>query len=310
MSVRPLVDAYLTHLAAEGKTPKTIRWHRDCLSPFAGWMAAAGHPADPDAWSPTLVRRYLLHLRERPKADGRPLSPTSVSSMARSLRAFCAWLVAEELAARTPFDRVKAPAAPRLVKPALSADEVGRLLAAARGQRRNRLRDEAVFLLLLDTVARANEVCALPAAGVDWEGRIAKLYGKGAKERYVPFSVHTAKAMRRYALKERRGGSDRFFESEEGRPLTPSGLLQLCRRLGRNAGVHLSPHKLRHTFAITYLRNGGSAFAVQKMLGHASLDVTLRYASMLTDDLVAEHRDHSPVAGLVGQRSVRRRSAA
>ena len=302
MSIASLVDAYLVHLAAEGKSPKTVRWHRDCLSPFARWAEAAGHPADPDAWSPTVIREYLVHLRQRPKADGAPLSPTSVNSMARSLRAFCSWLHEEEFAARNPFDRVKVPKAPRLVKPALSPEEVDRVLAAVRAQTRNRLRDEAVVLFMLDTGARAAEVCALAEQGIDWERRIAKLHGKGAKERYVPFSAPTAKAMRRYAAKERRGGSRRFFESEEGHPLTPSGLLQLCRRLGRRAGVALNPHKFRHSFAISFLRNGASAFAVQKVLGHSSLDVTLRYASMLTEDIVNEHNDHSPVAGLLGRK--------
>ena len=144
-------------------------------------------------------------------------------------------------------------------------------------------------------------MCALEAAAIDWDVRIAKLFGKGRKERYVPFSAPTAKAMRRYSLRERRGTSDRFFESEEGRPLTPSGLYQVCKRLSAGAGVKVAPHKCRHTFGIAYLRNGGSVFALQKTLGHTSLDTTLRYAALVTDDLVNEHREHSPVAALLAR---------
>lgn len=301
MSIDALVASYLIALRADGKSPYTVDWHRHCLGRFARWLRDGGHPEDPAAWSPALLRLYLLDLRERPKANGEPLAASSASSMAGSLRSFCAWLAAEEYAERDPFARVKAPRAPRLVKPTLSPEEVRRVLEGCRAAARNPLRDEAVVLFMLDSGARANEVCTLAADGIDWERRIAKLFGKGAKERYAPFSPQTAKAMQRYAARERRGGGDRFFAGEEGRPLTPSGLLQLCRRLGDRAGVHVHPHKLRHTFAITYLRNGASAFAVQKMLGHSSLDVTLRYTAMLTDDLAAEHAAHSPVASLLAR---------
>ncbi len=81
MSVAPLVSAYLTHLRAEGKSPKTVDWHRHCLTQFARWMEAHGHPADPEQWTPALIRAYLAHLGSRPKADGHPLTPTSVNSM-------------------------------------------------------------------------------------------------------------------------------------------------------------------------------------------------------------------------------------
>ncbi len=154
-------------------------------------------------------------------------------------------------------------------------------------------------LFMLDTGARANEVCTLEVTAIDWDQGLAKLYGKGRKERYVPFSLPTAKAMQRYALRERQGNSDRFFENEDGWPLTPSGLFQICKRLSGKAGVKVAPHKCRHTFGIQYLRNGSSVFALQKTLGHTSLDTTLRYAALVTDDLVNGHREHSPVAAVL-----------
>ncbi|MDP9354156.1 MAG: tyrosine-type recombinase/integrase [Chloroflexota bacterium] len=301
MSIESLISAYRTALRADGKSPSTLEWHRHCLNAFASWLRAGNHPEHPDGWSPALLRLYLVHLSERRKANGDPLSATSAASMAGSLRSFCAWLHHEELAERDPFARLKPPRAPKLVKPTLTWDEVAAVLREARDGRRTPLRDEAILLFLLDTGARANEVCTLAADGIDWERRIAKLFGKGARERYVPFSPQTARAIQRYAARERRGSSGRLFESEEGRPLTPSGLLQLCRRLGDRVNVELHPHKCRHTFAITYLRNGASVFAVQKVLGHTTLDVTLRYAALLTDDLVKEHELHSPVAALLSR---------
>jgi site-specific recombinase XerD len=152
---------------------------------------------------------------------------------------------------------------------------------------------------MLDTGARANEVCQLPESDVNWSQRLAKVYGKGAKERYVPFSAATMKAIQRYMVKARERDCDRLFQNEEGKPLSTSGLLQLCNRLGEKAGVELNPHKFRHTFAISYLRSGASVFALQKTLGHSSLDMSLRYAALVTEDLVNDHAKHSPVAALI-----------
>ena len=105
--------------------------------------------------------------------------------------------------------------------------------------------------------------------------------------------------MQRYMLKARGGDCERLFQSEEGRALTTSGLLQLCQRIGHKAGVELHPHKCRHTFAISYLRSGASVFALQKTLGHTTLDMSLRYAALMTEDLVNDHKAHSPVAKLL-----------
>ena len=233
------------------------------------------------------------------------LSASAVNSLIRSVKAFSRWLAEEELVERDPFSRVKAPKVPRLVKPHLSAQELIKVLATARSNR-NAYRNEAVILFILDTGARAAEVCGLRADAIDWSIGIARLYGKGQKERYVPFSAHTAKAMQRYGLRERRGEAATFFQSEEGDSLTKSGLYQICRRISDESGVHVAPHKLRHTFAISYLRAGGNAFALQKLLGHTTLHTTLTYVAMTSDDLVAEHRQHSPVdAMLRKRRSVR-----
>ena len=152
---------------------------------------------------------------------------------------------------------------------------------------------------MLDTGAKWEEVRGLRADAIDWSTGIARLYGKGRKERYVPFSAHTAKAMQRNAIRERPSGGDEFFLSDDGDALGKSGLYQICKRISDEAGVHVAPHKLRHTFAITFLRAGGDAFALQKVMGHTTLHTTLSYIAMTTDDLIAEHREHSPVDAML-----------
>lgn len=117
----------------------------------------------------------------------------------------------------------------------------------------------------------------------------------------MPFDPATAKAMQKYSLKERNPEGSVFFQSVEGNQLTVSGLFQLCRRLGNRAGVPLNPHKLRHTFCTESLRSGASVFTVQRIMGHSTLDVTMRNAALVTADLAADHAKHLPVATLTGK---------
>ena len=100
-----LVAQYLIALKAEGRAAKALAWHRESLALFGRWLADAELPVDPDRWTSALVRRYIDFAQERPGRGGRPLSPTSVNTRLRSLRAFVNWLEGEELIARNPFDR-------------------------------------------------------------------------------------------------------------------------------------------------------------------------------------------------------------
>jgi site-specific recombinase XerD len=295
-----LVETYVLHLESEGRSSKTLDWHRSCLRKFSLWLTESGTSENPDDWTAATIRAYLVSLMRMTKADGTPLSATSVNTYACSLRAFCHWLEVEEFAERNVMERVKSPALPKLVKPVLGSDECRALLKATK-ESRNALRDEAIILFLLDTGARANELCSLRETDIIWGQRLAKVFGKGSKERYIPFSAATMKAMQRYSLKARDANGNTFFQSEEGGKLSTSGLLQLCQRLGEKAEVEASPHKFRHTFAISYLRSGASVFALQKTLGHTSLEMSRRYASLMTEDLVTDHAKHSPVAALLGK---------
>lgn len=297
-----LIESFLVHLEAEGRTPKTLQWYRDSLAKFSAWITVDGKALAPESWNASTIRSYVLSLKHAKKANGEPLAATTVSTYARALHAFCRWLHEEGFTERHLLERVKLPLPPKLVKLAFSPEESQALLKATKGSR-NALRDEAIVLFLLDTGVRANELCSLREADIVWSQRLAKVFGKGAKERYVPFSAATMKAMQRYALRGRKGTGPWFFQTEEGEEFTTCGLRHLCERLAKKAGFPVNAHKFRHTFAISYLRAGASVFALQKTLGHESLTMTLRYSSLMTEDLMNDHAKHSPVAALLGKRS-------
>ncbi len=294
------IEGFLLHRESEGRTDKTLRWHRGCLGLFARWLQDNALPTNPNSWDATLIRRYLVYLRQRTTAQDKPLSPLTVRNYASSIRAFCRWMEEEEITAKNPAERVTQPKAPFLVKQPFDREDARRLIVSAKSDKRNGVRDTAVILFMLDTGCRASEVVRLRADDILWPQRMAIVFGKGGKERMIFFSAETLRAMQKYAMRKRHLACDRFFQTEEGRPLTTSGLLHLTKRVGKRAGVtNVHPHRFRHSFALAFLRNGGNLIALQRLLGHTTLTVTQRYVAMAGEDLAREHHHHSPVVTLL-----------
>ena len=163
--IEHLFSQYLTALQAEGRTPHTLRWHRQSLKQFSEWLKNAGHPEVPNEWTPAMLRSYIVFHQTRQSARDRPLSGSALNSLVRSPRAFCAWLLAEGFVNRDLFARVRVPRAPGLVQPTLSDEGARALIAAARAGKRNGRRDAALLLFMFDPGARAGEVCGLQAGG-------------------------------------------------------------------------------------------------------------------------------------------------
>jgi site-specific recombinase XerD len=175
-----------------------------------------------------------------------------------------------------------------------------RLIEVAHEQSRMPDRDVAIILFMIDTGVRVGEIAGLKVTDIDFEAGRCRVFGKGAKERLVPIGRRTRRALRR-SLAVRTGIAPNapLFVGRDGDALSTAGLQNLVRRLVARSSldVRCSPHVLRHTFARTFLANGGDVFSLQRILGHspASLEVTRRYVYLLDDDLRETHRRASPV---------------
>ena len=166
------------------------------------------------------------------------------------------------------------------------------------------LRDVSIIYLMLDCALRASEVCGLKYSDLNMESgaRVIQVEGKGGKKRYIPFQATTARSLSAYIKSS--GGREVFsalFKSDRGASLTRSGLLQLFDRLGEAAGistVRCSPHTMRHTSALMFLRAGGNPFVLQALLGHTDMKMTRRYTAIAQADVENQHRQFSPVETL------------
>jgi site-specific recombinase XerD len=160
------------------------------------------------------------------------------------------------------------------------------------------LRNRAIILTLLDTGLRASELCGINIRDVDRRNQHVLVMGKGSKERSVPYSAPTAQAIWRYLATRGDERLDRpLFATKSGGPLDKDDLGRILRDIGDRAGVSdVHPHRYRHTFAITFLRNGGNVYVLKMLLGHSTLEMCLRYLALAQSDADEAHRHASPVA--------------
>ncbi len=303
MSAHVRVSEFLLDRSANGYTRATLEWHEHSLDKFIEWVENT-HSDDPSSWTANTLRQYIVHLRNSLSRNGTPLSDASVTSYTSSMLAFVKWLYEEDYIEKDITKNVRKPRLPLQQKHAFTRKEVDALLRASL-QSAQGLRDYAIMAVMLDCGLRASEVCNLTLGDVRLDaGFLIVRQGKGRKDRDVPFDEVTRKAIRRYIQKGRRSHDvegDVLFVSYRGGKLRPNSLLQLVKRIANAAGVQdAHPHRFRHTFALTFLRNGGDALTLRRLLGHTSLTVTQGYVNMLTDDLKRVHEKASPMKSFRG----------
>jgi integrase/recombinase XerD len=165
------------------------------------------------------------------------------------------------------------------------------------------VRDRAIVLLMLDTGLRVSEVASIRLGDLRSDGTL-KVRGKGSRERMVPVGSTARQAIVRYVGQRGPGQpDDALFLGRRGE-ISTRGLQHMLRRLKGRVGVtgRLSPHSLRHTFARSYLVNGGDVFSLQRILRHTTLDMVKRYVALADVDLVTRHAAASPADRLADSR--------
>lgn len=298
MTLQDALVAYKTYARAEGKSPKTIRWIVSSVGYFADFLG----PGSQDIASITGndLRRFIIALREKRKFSHHPynkpqqakLSPQSIETYARAVRAFFGFLYREGFIETNPVEKVKMPKVPETIVPTFSQKEIEKLLAQPAKHSNQGFRDYAILLTLVDTGVRLSELAELKANDIDYEQSYFKVMGKGSRERYVPFGRRVAKALMKYQLKHRPEsiGTDNFWLRRDGQPLPAGRIEKLVSMYGKKAGLkRCYAHKLRHTSAVMYLRNGGDVFSLQRKLGHRSLIMTRRYSNLADADVRDKH---------------------
>jgi len=280
-----VVRDYLDHLRVErGLSENTILAYGNDLARLSAFARDLGREAL------EIRPGDLGDLLGRLRREG--LSPRSVARVVHGLRGFFRFAVREGRLDADPTENLKAPRALAPLPRLLSVAQVEALLAAPDTATPLGLRDRAILEVMYATGLRVSELTGLTARDLDMELGLAKVFGKGRKERLVPLGREAARWVARYlaevrARHDRGRGAAVLFLSVRGRRLSRMGLWGIVRRHAVAAGVErvLTPHVLRHSFASHLLERGADLRSLQAMLGHADISTTQIYTHVSRERL-------------------------
>lgn len=259
-------------------SPATVSWYTHAFK----WLPSES-PTQDD------LKDAVLRMREK------GLKETGCNAVIRAVNSYLHWNSGAErkCGPGCSHPRIGQLKEPQNVLPTLTEAQV-KLLVNWKPKPRHfyQRRLHLLALLLLDTGCRITEALTLRVSDVDMENMLIALDGKGRKQRIVPFSFVLRKALHRFIADFNRRPDSLLFTTQQGTQVRRVTALRsvklLCEQLGFTPPGR-TLHAFRHTFAVNYLRRGGSVFHLQKVLGHSSLEMTRRYANMTTEDLQSVH---------------------
>ena len=283
-----LADGFLNYLRAErDASPLTLRnyaaeiaayrdWHDDKLKTPVDWLRV-------DAFQ---VRSYLVHLSER------RYDRATIHLKLSALRSFFRWLVRSERMKQNPVVGLTMPKLQRKLPKFLTIQQIEALLNAPITDQKPESqlavwRDKAILEVLYSGGLRIHELTGLNDDDLDLLAEVARVRGKGKKERLTPLGGPAIAAVQQYLKLRQRGARGPLFVNRFGGRLTSRSVQRMLKKYLIAAGLDpsLTPHKLRHSFATHMLDAGADLRSVQELLGHASLSTTQIYTHITPERL-------------------------
>jgi integrase/recombinase XerD len=243
------------------------------------------------------ILSFMVRMREH------GLSERSVARLQVTLRNLYRFLVSERLLHENPLDALDAPKLPKRLPHIVSEDEVERFLNQPDPSTPPGLRDKSMLEFLYATGLRVSEMTSLELGQVNVEVGCVRVFGKGGRERIVPFGEVARSFLRDYLKKGRpqilRGRvSPYVFVSPRGGKMSRQAFWKIIKKYGLLAGISpkLTPHTLRHCFASHLLDRGADLRSIQMLLGHVDISTTQIYTHVSRERLKRLHQKHHPRA--------------
>lgn len=262
-----IISQYLEYLELEkGLSLNTIDAYRRDLYDFADGVESL------DKVDRITINSYIRALKER------KLAPTSVIRKVASLRGFFKWTTSMNILEKNPASTLEQPKVPQRLPKVISLKEIEEMF-------HNNLTpiEQVVMELLYSCGLRVSELVNLKLNDIDMASKYVRCFGKGSKERIIPFGAKALEAIKNYlperelTLKKYNLNSKRFLVLENGRFINRQDVYNLIHQRGKLIHKNISPHTLRHSFATHLLENGADLRVVQELLGHSDVSTTQLY---------------------------------
>lgn len=297
---RVLAD-YERHLVSERDlTPHTVRAYLGDVVSMLDHAQRLGHD-DITSLDLTSLRSWLAKQQTLGK------SRTTIGRRATAARVFTGWLARTGRAATDAGKLLASPKAHKPLPDVLRADEAKALVENAAEIADDGspvgIRDVALLELMYATGMRVGELCGLDVDDLDFDRRVVRVFGKGRKERVVPFGVPASKALERWLAHGRphllvEGSGPAFFLGARGKRIDQRAVRTLVHKRIKDVpgAPDIGPHGLRHTAATHLLEGGADLRTVQELLGHSSMATTQIYTHVTSERLRAAYRQAHPRA--------------
>ncbi|MBQ6860907.1 MAG: site-specific tyrosine recombinase XerD [Clostridia bacterium] len=274
-----LVESFLDFLQKDKKlSDNTLQSYNRDIKLYCNYLESSN--LDPVKMNEKGLNEYLDSLKENGKAV------STVSRNLASLRSFYQYLYKTKVITEDPTINLESPKIERKLPKVLTSEQVELLLEQPKSVDLKGYRDKAMLELVYATGIRVTELISLNVGDINLENGYIKCAGK-TKERIIPIGTLAVNALKEYMEKSRaillKDEADQaLFVNVNGHRLTRQGFWKIIKqyKTQANIDVDITPHTLRHSFAVHLLENGAELRAIQEMLGHSDISSTQVYAQI------------------------------
>ena len=236
------------------------------------------------------INQYISFLFQK------KMRSSSVNRKISSIKSFYIFLVKRNFVKSSPLNDLVTPKQEKYLPESMSEAEVDKLLNSPDVSNKIENRDKAMIEMLYATGMRISELVNLKMTDVDMKRCVVKVFGKGSKERLVPFGETALDSLRSYLNERDQSSSKEIFLSNRGKKMTRVAFWQRVKiyLIRENLKNSISPHTLRHAFATHLLNRGADLRSVQLLLGHSDLSTTQIYTHIAKQRLSDVLKKHHP----------------
>ncbi|OBR66716.1 hypothetical protein A7K91_00080 [Paenibacillus oryzae] len=287
LTLNKLFNRYYTARQAAGAAERTLEDYRKHMNWFRCFLASEYSGLDNFVPNRDVIRSWISHMLTVQK-----LKPSTINIRLRTVKAMFNWAITEGIIKESPFDNVELLRVPEEDFQVISKIQERKLFNCCELTTFTGLRDALLMSFLLDTGLRIGECMRIFAEEVDLQNRSASVRAESAKTRkarLVYFGSRTQELLVIYlAWHEQNGQAPNLFLNEYGQPLDKNWATRCISFIGKRAkiaGVRISPHTFRHTFATRYIKATGDPFSLRRLLGHSSMEMVNRYVNQDASDV-------------------------
>lgn len=284
-----LLRSFLDSLYIEkGLSKNTVSSYKNDISSFSSWCDK--EHLDRLKITDLNLNNYISNLFSI------GLKSSSINRKISSIKHFYLFLLKKKVIKNSPADEITTPKQEKYLPTSMSEDEVESLLGSPKSSIKIERRDKAMIEILYATGMRITELVNLKLTDIDFNRSVLKVFGKGSKERLVPYGEKAAEALRIYLEDRKKLDSKDVFLSNRGTRITRGAFWQRIKIYIKreNLKSSISPHTLRHAFATHLLNRGADLRSVQILLGHSDLSTTQIYTHIAKKRLGEILKKHHP----------------